>query len=220
MDTGLILYKRFDDPALAGALTAVLDEHGIEYEVQEAGSTFDPGFRSNDLKKEYSVKINSDDFERVNQLLNDQEVENVNHADATHYLFAFTDAELLEVLSKPDEWSPFDYQLARKILTERGVAINDRLLTDLKTERLEELKKPEPPQSGWIIIGYVFALAGGVFGIFIGWYLATYKKTLPDGEKVFAYNDNDRRQGTWIMYISIAILVLSVIYRIYPAFTQ
>lgn len=214
------MFKRFNDLALANALTAVLDEHGIEYTIEESAASFDPAFRSNDLEAEYSVKIKAGDFELVNQLLKDSETENVNYADKDHYLYGFTDEELVDVLAKADEWSAFDYQLARKILTERGVTISEKMLTDLKNDRLEELKTPEPPQNSWIIVGYIFALAGGVFGIFIGWYLATCKKTLPDGERIYAYNENDRQQGKWIFYIATAVTVICIIYRVAPAFSQ
>ncbi|QEC76649.1 hypothetical protein [Mucilaginibacter ginsenosidivorax] len=219
MTPGLILYKRFNDAALANALVDVLEEGDIEYDMEESTPSFDPGFRSNDLTVEYSIKINPGDFERANQLLNDKEQENVNHVDKDHYLFDFTDAELTDVLAKADEWSPFDYQLARKILIDRGVAISENVLSDLKSDRLEELRKPEKPQNAWIIFGYIISFAGGVFGIFIGWHLSHYKKTLPDGEQVYGYDENDRKQGERIYYLSIAVFVLAIIYRIAPAFT-
>jgi len=220
MESELIQYKHFNDAALANALVDVLEEGGIEYDVKESSAVFDPAFRSSDLTIEYSIKIKPGDFERANQLLNDKEQENVNQADKDHYLFDFTDAELTDVLAKADEWSPFDYQLARKILIDRGVTINEDVLSDLKSDRLEELRKPEKPQNAWIIFGYIVAFAGGVFGIFIGWHLSTYKKTLPDGEQVYGYNENDRKQGERIFYLSIAVFVLAIIYRIAPAFTE
>jgi hypothetical protein len=220
MEPELIQYKHFNDAALANALVDVLEEGGIEYDVKESNAVFDPAFRSSDLTIEYSIKIKPEDFERANQLLNDKEKENVNQVDKDHYLFSFTDAELMDVLTKADEWSPFDYQLARKILLERGVAINEKTLADLKTERLEELRATDPLQSGWIIVGYIFALAGGVLGTFIGWHLSTYKKTLPDGEQVYGYNESDRKQGQWIFYLSIVVLISSIIYRLWPLFTE
>ncbi|WP_184543962.1 hypothetical protein [Mucilaginibacter sp. FT3.2] len=220
MESPLILFRRFDDVALANALTDVLDKNGITYTIEESATVFDPGFRSNEFTKQYSVKINAGDFETVNDLLNENELENVNNADKEHYLYSFTDAELTDVLAKADEWSPFDYLLARKILVERGITVNEKVLTDLKNERLEELKAPEPSQSGWIVIGYIFALMGGVLGIFTGWYLATSKKTLPNGERVYSFNENDRQQGKWILYIAIAVTVICVVYRISQVFTN
>jgi hypothetical protein len=44
----------------------------------------------------------------------------IAHAEDDYYLFEFSDAELNEILSKPDEWGDFDYQLAQQLLRERG----------------------------------------------------------------------------------------------------
>ncbi len=220
MNPELILYKRFNDAALAGDLTDALDDAAIAYTVEESTPAFDPAFRNDGLTKEYSIKISPDDFERVNKLLKERELANINNVDKEHYLFSFTNEELTDVLAKADEWSAFDYQLARKILTERGVTINDAMLNNFSNARLEELKKPEPPQNGWIIAGYIVAFAGGVFGIFIGWHLANYKKTLPDGEIVYGYSENDRQQGKWIMYLSIFIFAFAIFMRLLRIFTE
>lgn len=220
MEPELITFKKFNDIALANALTTLLDEHGIEYELEESQQSFNPAFVYNEQSKEYAVKIKADYFTRVTELLNKSEAADINGVEKDYYLFDFTDEELMEILAKGDEWSSFDYQLARKLLTERGVEVNDKTIADLKNKRLEELKAPEPSQSSWIVVGYIFALAGGLLGIFIGWYLATGKKTLPDGNRVYQYNDNDRKQGKRIFYLSVVIFAISIIYKFYNAFNS
>jgi hypothetical protein len=50
-----------------------------------------------------------------------------------------------------------------------------------------------------ILFGYIFAFLGGIIGIFIGRFIATHKKTLPNGEKVFAYCAPDRNHGNRIV---------------------
>lgn len=214
MQPELITFKKFDDIALANALTELLDEHHILYEVEESAQAFNPTFAYNNTK-EYAVKIEGEDFTKVTELLNNSENEDINNVGKDYYLFDFTDQELVEILAKADEWGSFDYQLARKILKERGVEINEQIVADLKTKRIEELTNPAPPQNSWIIVGYIFALAGGVLGAFIGWYLSTSKKTLPNGERVYDYNDNDRKQGKRIFYLSILVFALSIIYKFY-----
>lgn len=52
-----------------------------------------------------------------------------------------------------------------------------------------------------------------MLGIFIGWFLTTYKKTLPNGERVYEYNENDRKQGRRILFIGIVIFAIAVIYK-------
>jgi len=218
MDPNFITYQKFNDPALAAELTGLLDENHIEYDVEEESFRFAPSLVLSEAPTEYSVKIKSEDFEKVNELLKANEAQNVDGVEKDYYLFTFTDAELMEVVTKADEWSAFDVVLARKLLAEKGKEISDQKIEAIHQQRIEELKQPEPPQTFWVTVGYIIAFTGivlplfiCVIGLFIGWYLSTFKKTLPDGEQVYAYNEKDRRNGQRIFYISIAIFVLNIV---------
>jgi len=230
MEPEFITYQKFNDPALADELAGQLEQHGIAYQIEEQSLTFNITFVLNDpLQKEYAVKIKSADFEKVNQLLKDDENKNIEDVDKDYYLFSFTDDELIDVVTKADEWSAFDVVLARKLLTERGKDISEAAISVINEQRLEELKKPESSQLSWIIVGYLIALgditiAFGVIiwpffvcaiGLFIGWHLASYKKTLPDGERVFGYNQTDRMHGKRIFYLGITVFVLSLAYLLF-----
>ena len=220
MEPEFITYQKFNDLALANELAALLEQHNINYLVEEDSLTFNPSFALNDeLSKNYAVKINANDFEQVNELLKQQASENIGEVEKDYYLFNFTDDELKDVVVKADEWSPFDVQLARKLLSERGKAVSDSEIADLEEKRIEELKEPEPSQTWWIFVGYVFALAAGVLGFFIGWHLWSYKKTLPNGERVYMYSESDRRQGKFIFYLSFVALAFAFAYRLLPAFS-
>ncbi|WP_121808570.1 putative signal transducing protein [Mucilaginibacter kameinonensis] len=221
MQPEFITFKKFDDPALAQALTDLLEEAGIEHQTEKGGFSFDPTFAaSSELSTEYRVKISADDFTRANELLNASEAEDIKHVDKSYYLFSFTNAELMEILEKADEWSSFDHQLARKLLAERDIDVSDQKLAEINQNRIDELKAPESTQREWVIIGYIFALMGGVLGIFIGWMLSSHKKTLPTGEKVFVYSEADRKQGKNIRYISIVVTVVAVTYRVIREMTM
>jgi hypothetical protein len=218
MTPEFITYQKFNDSALANDLAELLDQHNIPYFIQEETSGFDPSLVMSNAAVDYAVKIKSEDFEKVNQLRKDYEEQNLDGIEKDYYLFSFTDDELMEVLTKADEWSTFDVVLARKLLTERGKNITDADIKSINEKRIEDLKAPETGQSTWIIIGYICALMGGVLGLFIGWHLKSYKKTLPTGEKVYGYTENDRRHGKVIFYISIVGFVVGVIYKLWPAF--
>ena len=120
MEPELITYQKFNDAALANELAELLGKHGIKYYVEEESVVFDPTFSYNPLAKDYSVKIRKQDFQILNQLLTDEESKNIGDIDKDYYLFSFTNDELMEVITKADEWSAFDTVLARKILTDRG----------------------------------------------------------------------------------------------------
>lgn len=214
MNTELITYKKFNDIALANELAGVLEQHDITYRIEEESTLFNPTFYTDETAKDYAVKISADDFTRVHEILKNEETQSVEAADSDHYLYAFTNEELTDLVSKPDEWSEFDNLLAVKILKQRGVNITDQTIKQLNNQRIEQLKQPEPSQSTWIAIGYLFALLGGVLGIFIGWHLSTSKKTLPNGEQVFSYTEADRANGKRIFYISIFVLISIFVVRI------
>ena len=219
MEPEFITYQRFNDIALADGFAAQLEEHGIEYVLEEEVQAFNPTFAYADTK-EYVVKINSSDFEKVRELLKQDASEHISEVEKDYYLYDFTDDELLDVIIKADEWNAFDVQLARKLLADRGHGLSDLEVDRIMAMRLQALKTTEPSQSSWIAAGYTFALAGGVLGFFIGWHLWTYKKTLPDGERVFNYSEHDRQQGKIIFYLSFVGLIITFIYKLAPAFSE
>lgn len=210
MEPEFITYQKFNDAALANELIEVLEKHNIPYQAEEQTSGFDPSLVMSNAAVDYAVKINGEDFERVNQILKEEEIKNIDGVDKDYYLFSFTDDELMDVLTKADEWSAFDVVLSRKLLAERGLNIDDKKLAAIEEKRIGELRAPDKPQTLWITIGYICAFGGGVFGIFIGWYLANGKKTLPDGERVYEYSGHDRKHGRNIFYIGIVATIIFV----------
>jgi hypothetical protein len=213
MSEQLLIFRRYNDVALSGHLVSVLQQHNIDYELLESPMVFSASLAFNEeLNKEFVVKIRPEDFERVEQLLLDEEAQHIDDVDSDYYLFAFSDEELMDVVRKYDEWNSFDVTLARKLLNERGVAIDE---AGIKAKRLQELQVPEETDTFWIIVGYVSALCGGILGILIGWYLATSKKTLPNGQRIYNYSESNRRHGNRVIFIGVGILVALLAMRFY-----
>ncbi len=214
MGVNFLTFQQFSDPALAENLVDLLVDNEIAYEVEEELIAINPLTAiNNELTKVYRVRISANDFTRVNQLLKERDDQYINDVDKDYYLFDFTNDELTEILEKEDEWSSFDHELAKKILIERGVDVNIVKLAALSESRLNELRQPEPAQTFWIYAGYFLALFGGLLGIFIGWHLSSYKKTLPNGKQIYAYNDNDRKQGRIIFYIGTGCFVIWLVLK-------
>lgn len=214
MNKGFIAYKKFNDVGLANELSETLARHNIDHKVEEESLSFNPAFNTDETSKDYVVKINAVDFTRVNEILRNEEAEGVEATGSEHYLYDFTNEELTDLVSKPDEWSEFDNLLAVKILKERGINITNETIKQLNNKRLEHLKQPGVSPTFGIVVGYLVALLGGALGIFIGWYLAYSKKTLPNGEQVFNYTEADRVHGKRIFYLSIGVLIVIFILRI------
>ena len=189
------------------ALLHLLEEHSIPYQTEIYRERIEP-IGMTTLPPEYIIKVQPAQFSEVNELLHELAAGEVLLVGEDHYLFGFKDEELFDILASPDEWSAFDYQLARLILSQRDIDVDARLLDLLKKSRLHELAQPEAKQTANLWLGYLFAFLGGIVGLFMGWHLATAKKTLPNGERVSVYREPDRQHGMWILGLSIIMLIV------------
>jgi hypothetical protein len=199
----LITYKKFNEQEQVEYLTGILKENEIGFEVAEDRDSLDTLYGANHLTKHFYIKIKKEDFAKVDSILLSLMETDLASVDKDHYLFNFTDVELFDILSKPDEWNEADYLLASKILKERGKEINDDTIKLLRAQRISELAKPDEGHRSWMYAGYIFALLGGLLGIFIGWHLSTFKKTLPNGQRVYGYTERDRTHGNRILIIGL-----------------
>jgi hypothetical protein len=209
-----LTYKKFYEKEPVDALTKILSENEIEFELAEDRESLDSLYGDKLFKQQFYVKLKKDDFKKADSLLLDESAKELVNVDKDHYLYAFTDEELFDILSKPDEWNEFDYQLSQQILKERGKVINADTIDLLRKQRINELAKPEEGQRNWIYAGYLFSMLGGLLGIFIGWHLSTFKKTLPNGEKVYGHSQNDRRHGKRIFIIGLIMFIVWVTVKI------
>ncbi|GAB5473471.1 MAG: hypothetical protein Mars2KO_15700 [Maribacter sp.] len=205
MEESYSIFRKFSNLEQVTELRELLLEHNIESELADNVAPVDVTFSGSTVQNEIELRIKQSDFKKAEAIL-EKEAENIiNEIDPDYYLFGFTDEELYDILLKSDEWNPFDYTLAQKLLAERGKPIDKGLLDSLKKQRLQDLSKPEGNQKPWIIAGYVFTFLGGFLGLVIGYFLWTAKKTLPNGQKVYSYAENDRKHGKYIFYISLIV---------------
>ena len=210
-----LTYQKFSEEDEIEEFSKLLEKSKIEFEIEDNSVSFDPAFANNSLRKEFIIKLKKVDFEKVNKIQSEISNSLIDDIDKDHYLFEFTDDELIDVILKSDEWNKLDYSLAQKILKDRGKEITDEKLEELKQQRIEELAKPEESQKIWIIAGYIFSILGGFLGIFIGRHLSSHKKTLPNGDKVFGYSKSDRKHGDKIFILGLICLIAWTLIRIF-----
>lgn len=203
MENEFVTFERLPNKEAAIALSKLLTENGIDNRTEDHSATFDAAFSGMGPQKEFRVKLRKEDFDKADAAIEKAVLGDVEQLQDGHYLMSFSDEELMEVVANKDEWSAFDFMFARKLLRERGKELSNETLQDLRQQRIDELSKPEKHQSEAIFMGYVLAVLGGLLGMFIGWYLSTHKKTLPNGQMVYAHSENDRRSGRIILRISI-----------------
>ncbi|MFB9109321.1 hypothetical protein [Flavobacterium gyeonganense] len=214
MNENYSVFRKYPTLEQVKDLESLLNKNDIATEIADNIPPVDSSFSGSTLQNQYEIKIQLTDFEKAEKVLDENAENLIDQIDKYYYLFSFSDDELYEILLKADEWNEFDYKLAQKILIQRGKFVDTELLKALKKQRIELLAKPEENQKSWIIAGYVFAVLGGFLGILIGYSLWTSKKSLPNGQKVYSYNEKDRTHGKNIFYIGLIILPFYVIIRI------
>ncbi|MBC7846612.1 MAG: hypothetical protein H7Y10_08980 [Flavobacterium sp.] len=213
MEEEFITFQRFKDQDSAVELGEFFKERKLEYLFEDNSLSFDPTFANNGFGQEFCIKLKKSDFEKGNAFLIEKAEKEIVEIDKDYYLLSFTDKELLELIAASDEWSQFDVSLAERLLKERGQEVTQGEIEKIKANRIVELSKPEESQRIYIIIGYITAILGGFLGVFIGWHLLTFKKTLPNGNRIYAYSDNDRKQGNRILIFGFVFLVIWLLYR-------
>lgn len=207
MSQTYVTFKKYPDAKQAQALQQFLIENGIECTFKDTSPSTGTAI-SGDFMREYEVQLHPDNFEQAETLLEKQAEGMIADLPEDYYLLTFTDEELHDVVMKHDEWSEFDYLLARKLLEERGKTIDEASLKQLRKQRLEDLAKPEKDQTFWVVMGYFLAISGGLFGIITGYVLLTSQKTLPNGQMVHTYSKRDRKHGKNILILGLILLVL------------
>lgn len=209
-----LTYKRCSTKKEAQSIGELFTSYKIQYQIDEYKPQIALGQPLEPLP--FSVKILDKDFEYADRVLEKASEIALNNVANDHYLFEFSDKDLIAILTKPDEWNPFDYQLAQKILKDRGKEVNVDFLHSLRESRIQELRRPEASQKNWIIVGYIASILGGIIGIGIGLHLWKSKKTLPNGDIVYSFIESDRKHGKRIFYVSIFFLVIWLIGKLLP----
>ncbi|MFT7611552.1 MAG: hypothetical protein ACI9J3_000497 [Parvicellaceae bacterium] len=186
-------------------------------------SNLDQSFSGHSLNDSYFILIRLGDFEKARKILVDEADKIITELDQDYYLFDFSDKELTNILKKPDEWGEIDQRLAAQLLHKRGVIFKPEEIKSFETDRIETLKKPEDESSKLIVFGYILAILGpvifvysGFLSIFLGSLIMKMKRTLPNGEKVYAFSAKDRKHGLYILTIG-AILCSVVAFAVFIA---
>lgn len=211
MTHDFLTFKRFPTKALADALTEKLESNGIPFLLEDNSPSFDPSFSGSSLQDQFAVKLRQSDFGLAEKIIEEENKKLVQEVDSSHYLYSFSEEELMDILLRPDEWSNLDYLIAQKLLKEKGKNIDPELLNALRRQRINDLSKPEESSPAWVLFGYLSAVLGGLIGIFIGLHLMTFKKTLPDGQRVYAFRTKDRNHGFYIVAAGTLGMIVWVI---------
>jgi hypothetical protein len=213
--TDLVTFRKYNSLFAAASFQSLLRSEGIYCEIEDVSPPVDITFSVNPLHNEYRVRIKPEDFDKVNGLLAVETLLSLENISEDHFMYDFSDMELIEVLQKPDEWSMEDYIIAQKMLSSRGLEFTTQDLTTLKEKRIETLKKSRENPEKIILIGRILIFFGGIGAIAMGWYLKNFRKTIFTGERVWEFDRASRRKGHQIMIWGIVSYIIFIIFYIW-----
>ena len=203
--------RKFFSYEEAQSFAELLTRHGIACEVKKFRPLVDTIIAGDDQEHTFNVLIAPADFSKANTLLDGIVAEKLNELPDDYYLYQFSNDELKDLLSKADEWSNQDVQLARKLLNERGAGLSDEAVGDLKTKRYAELATPATIDNLTLIAIYFLAVFFSPISLFLSLFYLNTKTTLPDGNKVFGYDEKCRNHAKATLTISALMMVLLVV---------
>lgn len=215
MSSSYRLLKSFHDPALGEPLVELLQENNIPFDLEDTVPSLDVTFTGSIVQHQFRITVPASYFEEANALVEKLAQKHIDEtpADEDHYLYEFSDDELIDVLVKKDEWSKEDILISRKILSDRSRTISDKEIERLWQERLDEFRKPERAHWGWVIFVIIFS---PFLGVVMGWYWMTIKKTDPTGYKSYAYDTFTQTLGKVVAFI--CLLFYTVLIFLYLSF--
>ena len=209
----LSTYQKFIYKDNALEVIELLKENQIDYKLEDNSSRLDSSFGGDDNTAEFLLKIRKIDFNKVEELEEELFKSSLEKVDEDYFLYEYLDEDLVEIVIKKEEWNKFDYLLAQKILKQRGKEVNPELLNVINKQRIKDLSVQEASPKWLIYSGYVFAILGGYIGFFIGLYIMKFKRALPNGDKIYVYNLEDRKQGQKVLICSIIGIVFWLVIR-------
>ena len=196
-------FRAFESLAAAeSAIGELLQEEDIPYHIQTVKKEMSIYTGSADSLMNVWLQIRSEDFEKVNKLLERQANDSVM-LDTNHFLNAMSDQELRDVLYRYDEWNADDYVMARKILQARGKSLTEGEIALMKNKRLEEIRISKKAEPMIVMLGYGLLVLGGFFSIMIGWSFYSATKTDPEGKTFYVYDKRSRQTGKKIMIVGV-----------------
>lgn len=204
-------YEKFFNPEQAEPVLDILKDNEIPYEFGAVNKpAVDPLLSGGGPAYEYEVKIPANQFETANRLMREKIQINLNEIDPDYYLFSFDNNELIAILKEPDEWGRLDYVIAREILESRGIRFSTEELDGFWDTKMEKLAQPAKASSLGKWGGYSLSVVIPFIGIVTGLIYWQSTKTLPNGNRCYIYDEENRKLGKNMVFISIIIIAIGL----------
>jgi hypothetical protein len=105
--------------------------------------------------------------------------------------------------------------IAKQILESKGIVYTEEKLDTL---REEVLRTPEKARPRLLYIGYALAIMMSLFGLVMGMGIWQARTTLPNGQRIFKYDEKTRTHGCIIAIVALGIFAFRFLLVTDPSF--
>jgi len=169
-------YKVFSSQDLAIDFTTLLESNEIAYEIDDSSMRFSLIPLEN-LNGKVIVRIQDYDVQKADNLV----LKQTTQMDKGHYLFTFSNEDLIDVIANPMDWTTKEVSIADFIIKQRCIVVSDqdiqlakeRCLIEKQKEKSDIKEKPISKAHNWFLaIGLIsilntFLIAGKLGFVFI-----------------------------------------------------
>lgn len=150
----LIEFRTFSDVESATDLLNALEEKNIYFEVYKIGDGYNvvPTTAENIVL----VKIKQADLDKANSLI---------PPNVDHFLFTFSDTDIIDVIANPGGWDQSEVEIANKIVSDRKIDINKNTLEAFRNKNSEKVVSKDFSNSstkssvpGWFFTIFIFSI--------------------------------------------------------------
>ncbi len=197
--TELLTYSKFYSLDEGQDLFKLLDSEGIKYKIVYEKNLLDPVYIGESLDPMILLKIKSEDFIKVNNVVLNKLPINLDEINADYHLLHFSVEELQSVVEHPAEWNYFDRALAFRLLGNKAALKaehNNKIVVEIEYQATSI-------KTYWIVIQYFMSVIILWAGIIIGLATLAGYKVLPNGRKVNLYDDHTRFHARIILTLGI-----------------
>jgi hypothetical protein len=155
----LIEFQRFPDFNAASELIDILEANQIPYQVDDSATRFDIASAStNPMENQIIVRIRETHFETVNNLFEKKTSQTDENNDVDHYLYTFSDNDIIDVIANPEEWTETEVKIANEIFKQRGLKPTAELIKSVRKEKIQEQNKKVTETRNRFVLGYSWFL--------------------------------------------------------------
>lgn len=209
-------YKTFASQEQADEYIDLLKKHDIPYSAESSEQILTSAIvGSSGMLPKVVLKLYPSDFKNLDALI-EQQIMAFGSVPEDYYLKELDNDELEEVLEKHDEWSIQDVIMAKLILRERGIEVNEDEIQELRNQRIREIRQGKTANRGimflWFLavaVGFwVLGLLAIVGGIGMGYYYGYDKSTDPEGDKYYTFEPTTRKYGKLILIVGVPVSII------------